>query len=581
MKTRFTLFLLVCTTLLWAEPIPQGYYNHAQGLKDSFLKAALHDSICMGWRVHYGTQGYTYPDSIYYTGTWNYLPLTDQRPDGTIWDMYSNTRRYFPTDGGSGCGVEIEHCLPKSWWGWTGNSSEKTDSIGYRAYRDLYHLTPADGSANGNKSNYAPGHVQKGDKFDNGSFRMDAAKSSQYGYICFEPAEEYRGDFARAYFYIATAYQNLHWDASKCGSYIDSTSYLLFRPQVLQVLLDWHRADPVSRKEIERADAVSTIQHNRNPFIDYPDLVEYIWGNKQGQTVDFSTLTCTASADYIPTPDTKNLRAYEATDTTHMGFTAQWQNLQTDYTLDVYTYSTTGKNDTLVNMPAVTEKLLNATPYMGCTGRIGTAGTNAITMGVSDTDGAVVLHGLGLTREATLSFRASMYKTATTAELQIYIGANTTADTVITLPTSRDEVRYSLTLPAGTDSVTILSVGGSTKKRACMQELYLVQGDLSVQQNSVKGYPKAIPSCGATTNFCTEQVTLPADHSYEQLYYRLTTSSGTQSNEVCVLIPKASTALPDDATLESSAAEAKKILRNGQILILRSGQLYDLFGHRR
>ncbi len=581
MKTRFTLFLLVCTTLLWAEPIPQGYYNHAQGLKDSLLKAALHDSICMGWRVHYGTQGYTYPDSIYYTGTWNYLPLTDQRPDGTIWDMYSNTQRYFPTNGGSGCGVEIEHCLPKSWWGWTGNSSEKTDSIGYRAYRDLYHLTPADGSANGNKSNYAPGHVQKGDKFDNGSFRMDAAKSSQYGYICFEPAEEYRGDFARAYFYIATAYQNLHWDASKCGSYIDSTSYLLFRPQVLQVLLDWHRADPVSRKEIERADAVSTIQHNRNPFIDYPDLVEYIWGDKQGQAVDFSTLTCTASADYMPAPNTKNLRAYEATDTTYTGFTARWQNLQTDYTLDVYTYSTTGKNDTLVNMPAVTEKLLNATPYMGCTGRIGTAGTNAITMGVSDTDGAVVLHGLGLTREATLSFRASMYKTATTGELQIFFGENTTADTVITLPTSRDEVRYSLTLPAGTDSVTILSVGGSTKKRACMQELYLVQGDLSVQQNSVKGYPKAIPSCGATTNFCTEQVTLPADHSYEQLYYRLTTSSGTRSNEVCVLIPKAPTALPDDATLESSAAEAKKILRNGQILILRSGQLYDLFGHQR
>ncbi len=583
MKTRFTLFLLVCTTLLWAEPIPQGYYNHAQGLKDSLLKAALHDSICMGWRVHYGTQGYTYPDSIYYTGTWNYLPQTDQRPDGTIWDMYSNTQRYFPANGGSGCGVEIEHCLPKSWWGWTTNSSEKTDSIGYRAYRDLYHLTPADGSANGNKSNFPPGHVQKGDKFDNGSFRMDAAKSSQYGYICFEPAEEYRGDFARAYFYIATAYQNLHWDASKCGSYIDSTSYLLFRPQVLQVLLDWHRADPVSRKEIERADAVSTIQHNRNPFIDHPDLVDYIWGNKQGQAVDFSTLTCTASADYVPTPNTKNLRAYEATDTTHMGFTAQWQNLQTDYTLDVYTYSTTGKNDTLVSMPAITEKLLNATPYMGYTGRINNtgSGTNAITMGVSDTDGAVVLHGLGLTREATLSFRASMYKTATTGELQIFFGENTTADTVITLPTSRDEVRYSLILPAGTDSVTILSVGGSTKKRACMQELYLVQGDLSVQQNSVKGYPKAIPSCGATTNFCTEQVTLPADHSYEQLYYRLTTSSGTRSNEVCVLIPKAPTALPDDATLESSAAEAKKILRNGQILILRSGQLYDLFGHRR
>ena len=577
MKTRLTFLLLVCSTLLWAEPIPQGYYSHAQGLKDSLLKAALHDSICMGWRVHYGTQGYTYPDSIYYTGTWNYLPLTDQRPDGTIWDMYSNTRRYFPTNGGSGCGVEIEHCLPKSWWGWTTKSSEKTDSIGYRAYRDLYHLTPADGSANGNKSNYAPGHVQKGDKFDNGSFRMDAAKSSQYGYICFEPAEEYRGDFARAYFYIATAYADLHWSADACTNYLDSTSYLLFRPQLLAVLLDWHRADPVSRKEIARADAVSTIQHNRNPFVDYPDLVEYIWGNKQGQAVDFSTLTCTASADYVPAPDTNNLRAYEATDTTHTGFTAQWENLQTDYTLDVYTYSVTGHNDTLVNMPTITEKLLNSTPYMSYAGRIGTAGTNAITMGVSNTDGAVILHGLNLQQEATLMFRASMYKTASNGELQIFIDKNTTADTIITLPTSRDEVRYSLTLPAGTDSVTILSVGGSTKKRACMQELYLVQGDLSVQQNSIDGYPMAIPSCGATTNFCTAAVTLQADHTYKQVFYRLTTPSGTQSNEIEVPIPDAPTAIP---TLPiATTPEATKIVRNGQIYILRFGQLYDLLGH--
>ncbi len=577
MRTRLTLLLLVCTSLLWAEPIPQGYYSHAQGLKDSLLKAALHDSICMGWRVHYGTQGYTYPDSIYYTGTWNYLPQTDQRPDGTIWDMYSNTRRYFPVNGGSGCGVEIEHCLPKSWWGWTSKSSEKTDSIGYRAYRDLYHLTPADGQANGNKSNYPPGHVQKGDKLDNGSFRMDKASSSLYGYICFEPAEEYRGDFARAYFYIATAYSNLHWSADACTSYLDSTSYLLFRPQLLSVLLDWHRADPVSRKEIARADAVSTIQHNRNPFIDYPELVEYIWGNKQGQAVDFGALTCTAAAEYIPTPDPNNLRAYEATDTTYMGFTAQWENLQTDYTLDVYTYSTTGHNDTLVNMPAITEKLLNATPYMSYAGRIGNtgSGTNAITMGVSGTDGAVILHRLNLQQEATLTFRASMYKTASKGELQIFFGTDATPVKTITLPTSRDEVRYSLTLPAGTDSVTILSVGGSTSKRACMQELYLVQGDLSIQQQSVDGYPKAIPSCGATTNFCTAAVTLPTDHTYERVFYRLTTPSGTQSNEIEVCIPVKTTTPP---TTDATVTTAEKVLHHGQIYILRAGKCYDTLG---
>ena len=36
---------------------------------------------------------------------------------------------------------------------------------------------------------------------------------------------------------------------------------------------------------------VNKIQGNRNPFIDYPDLVEYIWGDKQGTPVDFTQLT--------------------------------------------------------------------------------------------------------------------------------------------------------------------------------------------------------------------------------------------------------------------------------------------------
>ena len=41
------------------------------------------------------------------------------------------------------------------------------------------------------------------------------------------------------------------------------------------------RQDPVSQKEIDRNNAVYEFQHNRNPFIDYPELAEYIWGDQQ------------------------------------------------------------------------------------------------------------------------------------------------------------------------------------------------------------------------------------------------------------------------------------------------------------
>ena len=55
----------------------------------------------------------------------------------------------------------------------------------------------------------------------------------------------------------------------------------MFSDAIIGVLLDWHRADPVSDKERCRMDVISDIQGNRNPYIDYPELVEYIWGNKK------------------------------------------------------------------------------------------------------------------------------------------------------------------------------------------------------------------------------------------------------------------------------------------------------------
>jgi hypothetical protein len=56
----------------------------------------------------------------------------------------------------------------------------------------------------------------------------------------------------------------------------------------LELLLKWHREDPVSEKEIRRNEAVYAIQQNRNPYVDYPELAEYVWGKRKEQSFSFS-----------------------------------------------------------------------------------------------------------------------------------------------------------------------------------------------------------------------------------------------------------------------------------------------------
>lgn len=249
---------------------PGNYYESAEGLADAALKTALSERINCGVRYVYGSGVHHTWDAFFHTDR---DTLTNQ-----VLDMYSNTPRYFnpsaPTASVSD--MDIEHMFPKSWWGGEENM----------AYSDLYHLVPADYSANRSKSNYAPGYVVNA-AFDNGSF-LRGSNSAYPVSSVFCPAAEYRGDFARAYFYIATCYEDFTWDAP---SIMDNSSYLEFCSWLQAVLLDWHRQDPVSEKEKSRAIAVNAIQGNRNPFIDYPELVEYIWGNKQHTAVTFSTLT--------------------------------------------------------------------------------------------------------------------------------------------------------------------------------------------------------------------------------------------------------------------------------------------------
>jgi len=107
-----------------------------------------------------------------------------------------------------------------------------------------------------------------------------------YRGLVFEPGDEYKGDIARTFFYMVTCYQDFQWK-NNASNFLNQNTYPVFKDWAIEMLLQWHREDPVSPKETNRNEAVYKIQKNRNPFIDYPELAEYLWGENIGQTFDF------------------------------------------------------------------------------------------------------------------------------------------------------------------------------------------------------------------------------------------------------------------------------------------------------
>lgn len=253
---------VACAFVMAQAEVPAGYYNSLHGKTGQDLKDA----------VHALTKNHT---KLSYNSLWYYYYETDYMPSNRnqVWDMYSNNQYFFGTQGNAVSGMNKEHSLPKSWWGGSSNKD---------AYSDLYHVIPADAKANSARGNLPFGDVSTSD-WDNGSAKRGTPRSGQGGGSSkvFEPADEYKGDFARIYFYMASCYQDYDW-ATKTMLTNYNDDWRTLNTWSIELLLRWARQDPVSEKERNRNDAVQKYQNNRNPFVDNPDLMEYIWGNKVG-----------------------------------------------------------------------------------------------------------------------------------------------------------------------------------------------------------------------------------------------------------------------------------------------------------
>lgn len=309
MKRTHLLMTLVALMALSINAFAQGpnnsgtYYAAADGKKGAELKTALYAII---------KAGHT---SNSYNSLWTHFRTTDARADGKVWDMYSDITDFtFGTDQAGSYNKEgdvynREHSFPNSWFG---------GSKSHIAYSDLHHLYPTDGYVNNKRANFAFGE-NNGESYQSWYRPADPTKQptekgfsklgtctypGSGGVTCFEPNDMYKGDFARTYFYMVTRYEDeiVNWYqnyGSKEGvsETLDGNKYPGLTEWQLNMLMKWAENDPIDQpiaKETPRNEAVYGIQHNRNPFIDYPGLEQYIWG-------DFTDVAFSYDSYQVPT----------------------------------------------------------------------------------------------------------------------------------------------------------------------------------------------------------------------------------------------------------------------------------------
>jgi hypothetical protein len=244
--------------------IPAGYYDPAVGLHGSALLIALHNII----------KGHT---ALTYSFTATAFHDTDKRPDGNVWDVYSDVPGGTPpyefvfgplgSGGSEGIAYNREHSFPQSWFG---------GSV-LPMYSDLWIIYPTDSKVNGERGNYPYGRVGSATWTSLNGTKLGNCVSPGYAGTCFEPIDGYKGDLARSQFYVATRYFNE--DASWPGGASTNKSQLL--PWAADQYLAWSNTDSVSWKERVRNAAIYEYQHNRNPFVDHPEFATAIYDSTE------------------------------------------------------------------------------------------------------------------------------------------------------------------------------------------------------------------------------------------------------------------------------------------------------------
>ena len=213
---------------------------------------------------------------IGYRDLWGLYGTSDVLP-GTkvIWDVYSDCIFTLATDQAGtyskeGDAYNREHMIPQSWF------NEKTPMVA-----DAHHIFATDGYVNNRRSNYPHGEVSSPTYTSKNGGKLGQSTSTLYTGTVFEPIDEYKGDIARAYMYMAIRYSNelSDWTWVADAHKIFKGSYPFLTEYSIDMFTKWSHQDPVSDKEYLRNNAIADRQGVRNPFVDHPEYIDKIWTN--------------------------------------------------------------------------------------------------------------------------------------------------------------------------------------------------------------------------------------------------------------------------------------------------------------
>lgn len=479
-QTTYSLRLMLTLSVFWLSlslfaTEPQGYYNRVVNQQDDGILAALFETI----------KGHT---DVGYDGLYSVYPTSDVRP-GTneVWDMYSTCTFIH---GQNKCGnyqkvcdcYNREHSVPESWFS------------GSPMRSDAFHVVPTDGKVNNQRSNLPLGECANGNRLSSQALgKMGSSTFSGYSGNVFEVDDEYKGDFARAYFYMVARYRNTALTSGNGSSMFTRTNGITgLTPYAVNLLMKWHRQDTVSQKEIDRNEAIYQFQHNRNPFIDHPCLAEFIWGTLQGQRVTAAnidgcdgtfvpdtTATDTTTTPIVPPP----FHLEPVTDIHDNSAILHWTSANAaSYTVDVYEKSVSGVQEVMI---------LNSAAGAGATrgGYTETTtdsivGEPAIRLGSGSTTGSLTYTGLVFPIDGEVRIRAKQFGSDSNARLAISIG--TVRDTILT--TAQDSV-YIIPVPAQNGPQTLTLQTLQKKQRVLVFSVQAVTGGEVTELVHVNGYP--------------------------------------------------------------------------------------------
>ncbi len=263
MQKSILSFVVIMWSVTVYGQIPTGYYDNADELSGSALKAALNDIID-------GHIEYPYTSSS--TDVWDLLKIADRDPNNpdNVLCIYSGFSIPADIEYDGGNGWSREHVWAKS------RGDFGTDP---GAGTDLHHLRAADISTNSARTNRAFAECSEPYIDVAGTYNgATAAFTTSTDFVWMPPANV-KGDVARMIFYMATRYEGEHGepDLELTEDILENTDKSPVHGK-LSDLLKWHSEDPVDDVERNRNEIVFGFQGNRNPYIDHPEWVAEIWG---------------------------------------------------------------------------------------------------------------------------------------------------------------------------------------------------------------------------------------------------------------------------------------------------------------